>query len=79
MDADRTISVSDEFDSLLAGTVVFCIRRNNQRNRIHRMALDIQAIPNRMLVQRASAILYVVSDQMEKSLRMNIFIISKLQ
>lgn len=61
-DRKNGINVFDEFGCLLAGTRVFCIRRNNQRNQIHGMELDILAIPNRMLVQRAPAILYVVSD-----------------
>lgn len=62
--------------SLLTGTLVSCTRRNNQRNRIHGMALDIQAIPSRKLVQRAPAASCVVSDkgpfyQMKESTKLN--------
>lgn len=63
LNADKTISAFDGFGCPLAGTLAFCTRRSNQRNRIHGMALDIQAIPNRMLVQCAPAILCVVSDK----------------
>lgn len=57
------LSAFDGFGCLSAGTPVFCTRRSNRRNRIHGMALRIQAIPNRMLVQRAPAVSCVVADK----------------